>query len=302
MEVTEKKVCRLENSQAGSAEFKVAAIGENKCRLTSYNRRDFYKITLILKGSSQLLYANRGIEINKAALVFTNPLVPYSWEVTGDESFEEAGFFCVFSDGFLQTGTRMESLQESSLFKAGGDPVYLLDDEQVQYISSLFVRMRREIDSEYAYKYELIRSQLNLLIHEAVKMQPALAYPIPQNAASRITKLFLGLLERQFPVDSPQQPLLMKKASDYAEKLAVHVNHLNAAIQEITGKNTTTHINEKIISEAKSLLVHTDWSVADIAFSLGFEYASYFNNFFKKHTGFTPSSLRGIHYNSGLVV
>jgi AraC family transcriptional activator of pobA len=87
----------------------------------------------------------------------------------------------------------------------------------------------------------------------------------------------------------------LKKASDYAEKLAVHVNHLNAAVQEITGKSTTTHINEKIISEARSLLVHTDWSVAEIAFSLGFEYASYFNNFFKKHNGLTPSSLRGIN-------
>ncbi len=142
------------------------------------------------------------------------------------------------------------------------------------------------------FKYELIRSQLNLLIHEAIKMQPAVAYPAPQNAASRIAKLFLGLLEKQFPVDSPQHPLQLKKASDYAEKLTVHVNHLNAAVQEITGKSTTTQINERIISEAKSLLKHTDWSVAEIAFSLGFEYASYFNNFFKKHVGVTPSGIR----------
>ncbi|MCF0057974.1 AraC family transcriptional regulator [Dyadobacter sp. CY356] len=277
---------------AEPAQFRVAAIGENKCKLTSYNRRDFYKITLVLKGESQLLYANRGIKINKPALVFTNPLVPYSWEVLGDEDYEEAGYFCVFSNEFLHNGGRMESLQESSLFKAGGNPVYLLDDEQLKYISSLFIRMRAEIDSEYHFKYELIRSQLNLLIHEAIKMQPAIAYPAPQNAASRIAKLFLGLLEKQFPVDSPQQPLQLKKASDYADKLTVHVNHLNAAVREITGKSTTTHINEKIISEAKSLLKHTDWNIAEIAFSLGFEYASYFNNFFKKHSGITPSEIR----------
>lgn len=282
----------LQNIQAEHAQFRVAAIGENKCKLTSYNRRDFYKISLVLKGNSQLLYADRGIEINKPALVFTNPLVPYSWESTDKEEYDEVGYFCVFTNDFLHAGGRMESLQESSLFKAGGNPVYLLDDEQVKYISSLFIRMRSEIDSEYMFKYELIRSQLNLLIHEAIKMQPAVAYPAPHNAASRIAKLFLGLLEKQFPVDSPQHPLQLKKASDYAEKLTVHVNHLNAAVQEITGKSTTAQINERIISEAKSLLKHTDWSVAEIAFSLGFEYASYFNNFFKKHVGVTPSGIR----------
>ncbi|WP_159468041.1 AraC family transcriptional regulator [Dyadobacter sp. 3J3] len=291
-DLIEKSIHSFQRIQAEPAQFRVAAIGENKCKLTSYNRRDFYKITLVLKGNSQLLYADRGIEINKPALVFTNPLVPYSWESSGQEAYEEAGYFCVFSDDFLQAAGRMESLQESSLFKAGGNPVYLLDHEQVKYISSLFVRMRSEIDSEYHFKYELIRSQLTLLIHEAIKMQPAVAYPAPQNAASRITKLFLGLLEKQFPVDSPQHPLQLKKASDYADKLTVHVNHLNAAVHEITGKSTTTHINEKIVAEAKSLLKHTDWSVAEIAFSLGFGYASYFNNFFKKHTGVTPSGVR----------
>jgi AraC family transcriptional activator of pobA len=287
--------------QTEAVPFRVAATDENKCTLASYNRRDFYKITLILKGESQLLYAEKGIKIDKPALVFTNPLVPYSWEVGEGAATEEAGYFCVFSEAFLQGSGRMESLQESSLFKAGGNPVYLLNDEQVNYISSLFVRMRREIDSEYVYKYELIRSQLNLLIHEAIKMQPAVAFPVPQNAASRIAKLFFGLLDKQFPVDSPRQPLILKKASDYAEQLAVHVNHLNAAVQEITGKSTTAHINERVVSEARSLLMHTDWSVAEIAFTLGFEYASYFNNFFKKHTGKTPSAIRTVQQPVRLV-
>ena len=86
----------------------------------------------------------------------------------------------------------------------------------------------------------------------------------------------------------------LKKAGDYAARMAVHVNHLNAAVHGVTGKSTTTHINERIIKEAKSLLVHTNWSVAEIAYSLGFEYASYFNNFFKKQLGITPLAFRKI--------
>ena len=58
------------------------------------------------------------------------------------------------------------------------------------------------------------------------------------------------------------------------------------------GKSTTTHITERIVSEAKALLQHTAWNIADIAYALGFEYATYFNNFFKKLTGTNPKALR----------
>ncbi len=277
--------------QTEPAQFRVSAMNEGNCTLASYNRRDFYKISLVLTGRSHLLYASHEVEINRPALVFTSPLVPYSW-VGDTEGPPPSGYFCVFTNEFSQAANRIEGLQESTLFKAGGNPVYLLNSAQENYLTGIFSRMRKEIDSEYVYKYDLIRSQLNLIMHEAIKMQPAVAYAAPANAAARIAQLFLNLLERQFPVDSPRHALRLKKASDYAEQLTVHVNHLNAAVQQITGKSTTAHINEKLVAEAKSLLKHTDWSVAEIAYSLGAEYASYFNIFFRKHTGTTPMAFR----------
>ncbi len=102
----------------------------------------------------------------------------------------------------------------------------------------------------------------------------------------------MELLDRQFPIDSPQTPLKLTSANDFALHLNVHVNHLNSAVRKITGKTTTAHITDKITQEAKALLLHTDWSVADVAFSLGFEYTTYFNNFFKKQTSRTPLSIR----------
>ena len=270
-------------------QFRFSVIGENQCSLASYNRRDYYKISLVLKGSSRFIYAHRGIDIVAPALVFTNPLIPYSWE-SGDDN--PAGFFCIFSDTFLHTAGRAENLQESPLFKVGGEHIYVLDKHQADYLQSIFERMKLEAESAYVYKYDIIRNQLNLIIHEAIKMQPAMAYFSPANASERIAQLFLTLLEKQFPVDSPDNMLPLKRAGDYAAQLSVHVNHLNAAVQEVTGKSTTMHINDRLLAEAKSLLLHTEWSVGEIAFSLGFEYASYFNNFFKKHSGITPLTFR----------
>jgi AraC-like DNA-binding protein len=131
-----------------------------------------------------------------------------------------------------------------------------------------------------------------LIIHEALKLQPSHNYDQHKNAASRITSVFLELLERQFPIESSDRPLQLKTAQDYANNLNVHVNYLNRAVKEVTGRPTTAHISERIISEAKALLQHTDWNIADIAYALGFEYPSYFNNYFKRMTGTNPKSLR----------
>jgi AraC-like DNA-binding protein len=77
--------------------------------------------------------------------------------------------------------------------------------------------------------------------------------------------------------------------------LHVHVNYLNSAVKEVTGKPTTAHIADRIITEARALLQHTDWSIAEIAYALGFEYPTYFNNFFKKKTGEIPKAVRLAH-------
>jgi AraC-like DNA-binding protein len=152
--------------------------------------------------------------------------------------------------------------------------------------------MIEEQKSDYTYKDDLIRNYINLIIHEALKLQPSEHNDQHKNAASRLTSVFLELLERQFPIESRDRPLQLKTAQDYANTLHVHVNYLNRAVKEVTGKSTTTHIIERVVSEAKALLQHTSWNIADVAYALGFEYPTYFNNFFKKITGTNPKALR----------
>lgn len=149
-----------------------------------------------------------------------------------------------------------------------------------------------EQESKYIYKAELVRNYISLIIHEALKLQPSQNSSESKNAASRITAVFLELLERQFPIETPELPLKLKTAKDFAQSLSVHVNHLNHAVKEITGKPTTAHISERIITEAKAMLKHTDWTIAEIGYALGFEYPTYFNNYFKRMTNTTPTALR----------
>jgi len=263
---------------------------DSKAAGHSYSRKDFYKIS-ITSGQYVFHYADRSFETDQTILFFGNPHIPYSCEIIKPSP---DGYACLFTEDFLKLSERTESLLQSPLFKIGGTPILTLDNVQKQATSDIFKKMIAEQDSKYAFKDELIRNYLNLIIHEALKMQPSESYSVSKNAAQRITSVFLELLERQFPIESIQHPLRLRTAQDFANNLSVHVNHLNSSVKEITGKPTTAHIAERIISEAKALLQHTDWSVAEIAYALGFEYPTYFNNFFKKRTGQVPKSVRAI--------
>ncbi len=256
--------------------------------ITPYSRRDFYKISFIL-GKGKIHYADKWISIDKPALFFSNPLVPYSWEA---ESAIQEGWFCLFTEDFVQSSDRNGLLQESNLFNIGSDPVYFVDAKQQEEIESIFCKMQAEIISDYPHKYSLLLSYLHLIIHQGLKMRPADNSEKNNNASSRITALFVTLLERQFPIESPEAGLKLKTANDYARSLSIHANHLNRIIKEATGKTTTAHIATRVTQEARALLQHTDWNVAKIAYSLGFETPAYFNNFFKKNTGITPREVR----------
>jgi AraC-like DNA-binding protein len=252
-----------------------------------YSRKDFYKICLTT-GKSIIHYADKSFDAEGTVLFFGNPHIPYSWETI---STSYVGYTCLFSEEFLKS-ERSESLQHSPLFKIDGTPILKITEEQRVFLSTLFQKMIDEQQTTYVYKDDLIRNYINLIIHEALKLQPSENFDQHRNASSRITSVFLELLERQFPIEDSQNPLQLKTAQDYAENMNIHVNYLNRVVKEVTGKSTTTHISERIISEAKALLQHTDWNIADIAYALGFEYPTYFNNFFKKNTGTNPKSFR----------
>ncbi|UOG77593.1 helix-turn-helix domain-containing protein (plasmid) [Hymenobacter tibetensis] len=271
-----------------SSPFNVYRREQFSNRKLTFGRRDYYKIALIT-GSSRYNYATRGVLIDRPALVFSNPLIPYSWEPVSEE---QDGYLCLFTEEFLILNDRAASLQDSPLFKLGSDPVYFVTETQYAELDYLFSKILQETNSGYLYQQEVVRNYLNLIIHEALKLRPQATYYQHANAASRIVALFQGLLERQFPIDSPNQGLKLRTPADFARCLSVHVNHLNRAVRARTGKPTSAHIAERIIGEAKALLQHTNWSTAEIAYALGFEYPTYFNNFFKKQTGTTPSALR----------
>ncbi|MDA3615698.1 helix-turn-helix domain-containing protein [Polluticaenibacter yanchengensis] len=77
-----------------------------------------------------------------------------------------------------------------------------------------------------------------------------------------------------------------------SDKVHLSSGYLSDLLKKETGMNTQDHIHYYIIEEAKNILINTNNSVSEIAYSLGFEYPQYFSKLFKQKTGVTPVEYR----------
>jgi len=253
-----------------------------------YNRRTYYKISLI-KGRNRVEYADKVIDISDYAILFATPKIPYKYTPVDNN---QSGHFCVFTKDFITKSNSGLLIDDIPIFNPNSDFIYQITEEQANEFESTFDKMHIEIGSDYPFKYDLLRNYVIELIHHGQKLKPIAATKSNINAASRISTLFIELIERQFPIETPTQVLQLRTAKDYADMLQVHVNHLNKILKDLTGKTTTEIITSRIIQEAKVLLKQTNWNVSEIAYSLGFEEVAHFSNFFKKQTATSPLKFR----------
>ena len=108
--------------------------------------------------------------IEKYALVFATPKVPYHWL---PQDHDQGGYFCIFTDDFLIKNKSGVVLDELPIFRPNGFPIFELNDEQAGELEMIFSKMSKELSSDYAYKYDLLRNYVLELIHYGQKLQPA---------------------------------------------------------------------------------------------------------------------------------
>lgn len=251
-----------------------------------YSRREYYKISLI-KGENKVHFSDKTKVINKQAILFAKPNIPYNWEQI---SKKQSGYSCVFSSSFFH---HFGNLKSYSVFQSEDLPIIELTDSQLNTMEIIFEKMLLELNGEYVHKYDLMRNLVFEILHTSLKIVPENKQNNNKiNASQRITSQFLEILEQQFSQETRNQHLRLQNPTDFALEMSITVNHLNKALQETLNKATSKIINERILLEAKILLKHVDWSISEIAFSLGFKETTHFSNFFKKEMSISPTQFR----------
>lgn len=176
--------------------------------------------------------------------------------------------------------------------KLTGNPYINLSDQQSQFICPILNRLTIEYQTNGATKPELIRPYLLALFAEIDRSYVG-TLAAKTDLSERLVQRFMDLLTTRIRET--------RLASQYADWLAVSPNHLNKVVKSRTGKSPSVWIDERVVLEAKVLLVQAELTVAQIAHEMGFPDQSSFGKLFRKHTALTPTQFRSQFVKNALV-
>lgn len=155
-------------------------------------RRDFYKIVLIT-GRMTVYSGERTTEVTDTVLFLVNPHVPHTFV---DHAGERSGYACLFTEAFIAGRERTNLVQHSPLFRVDSVPIIPLNSGQASFLTGIFQKSLTIYGGDYEGRDDMLRNCLTLVLHEALRIQPAPHEPTPKNAATRVTDLFVELLEK----------------------------------------------------------------------------------------------------------
>ncbi len=195
------------------------------------------------------------------------------------------GFYCRFGDLFLEQTFLKENIETDLEFINSFLRQYpiRLNKETSGHLEFLFNALRR-FYLKKSVAYTLMQVYLIAIICEVKKLMMESGLDFYPSKAFLITKKYNDLLAEHVTKEHSIQ--------FYAKQLQITPNHLNKSVKSVTGRTAITLLNEVILQEAKTRLKHSNLTIGEIAFQLGFEDLSYFSRFFKKATGFSPIKYR----------
>ena len=256
--------------------------------LTRPHRHSFYHTLLFTKGGGKHSIDFEFFNVQPGQVYFMAPGQVHSWAFEG----EVDGFVINFSpDIFRHFLKDADYLEQFSFFNGmASESVIQLSNEKLEPIKVLYQKVVAESSSsQRPISSDLVIVHLLEIFICCERAKNVYTGPIRQQHNNTVLHHFLKLLNRHF-----QQYRLPK---DYAAMLYLTPNHLNAVCKELLGKPVGEVIRDRILLEAKRLLVNIDLSIAEIGYQLNFPDNSYFTKFFKKYTGTTPENFKKQYTN-----
>lgn len=255
----------------------------------SPNRRQFFKIFHMTAGTGILTVGLHQYTLGPGDIAFLHPDEIMSWRTT---STDTGGHFCLIHPKYFERDADhiLQLLRSYPYFKASKAVIQLSEDQSAS-VNLHFESIAEEQRSANEDKKQAILLHLQMILLEAQRAGKNLAdSAVPESY--RYIYGFLALLESSFQVHGPDDFIKLKTAAEFAEQLHIHPNYLNSLVKEHTGKTLREHIQERLMYEAKALLIQTDWDISNISNGLGFSGHAAFTSFFKKKENISPSIFR----------
>lgn len=266
-----------------SNEFYFNALSAHLERFTSVitpHKHNFFFAVYVTQGSGTHEIDFNQYPIRPGTVFIVSPGQVHTWEVSDDID----GYLIFHSQEFYDLRFTNERVRNFPFYcSLQNAPVIFPTPHSKTKLDILFNGIREEYESQQLMKLQKIHSLLNLLYIEFTRsyMPQLLPAKLMQQYLTKIHQLEKLIDDHYKTVKSP---------SAYAEMMHITERHLNRICKLYIGKNISTLIIDRVLLEAKRMLVYSEFSVAQIADELGYVDHAYFTRLFKKRSGETPSS------------
>jgi AraC family transcriptional activator of pobA len=248
---------------------------------TSSHRHNYYEIFLFAKGGGYHEIDFGAHSIADQSIHFVSPGQVHKVRREPDSH----GSILLFSSDFYHFGTKADlSLFEYPFLNAQitGSPIVNLEREQFDELLLLSQAMGKEKTESNAINTEVIRTYLHIFLLKCKQ------YADDTHKEKDNTQTAFGKLQQLLETNYRDQHL----PSFYADELFMSFKKLNEMCKNHTGVSMSTLIKDRLMLEAKRLLLHSEYSIKEIGYFLGFEDPAYFNRFFRKNSDVSAGSFR----------
>ncbi|TCZ74209.1 helix-turn-helix transcriptional regulator [Flaviaesturariibacter aridisoli] len=250
------------------------------------HRHSFYHLVLFTEGSGTHTIDFQRFPVEVGGAYFMAPGQVHGWQFEGTVE----GYIVHFNESFFQSFLQNDRYLERFPFFSGYPEqcVCKLSADQLRGAVALLERILREAAAAEASSFDLVRLWLLeyfILVDRSCTVADNTVVPAQK---SLLLRNFRRLIEEHF--------ITLRLPKQYADLLYVTPNHLNALCRDLLGKTAGELIRDRVLLEAKRLLIGAGSTVAEVADRLHFEDPSYFNRFFKKYEGQTPEQFRKLQH------
>jgi AraC family transcriptional regulator, transcriptional activator of pobA len=247
------------------------------------HRHDFYNLLYITEGSGTHSIDYRTYPVVPNQLYFMAEGQVHSWELSPNSK----GFTMFFTKDFYSVDETQLALHSLPFFNSlHNDPMLVFEPTLAPYIQHCFEEIMTEYETNLPYRDATIKSLLKLILIQSVRH-----YRLPNHdTTSAYYMARIRIFEQLIELHHTKK----KGVKEYAQLMHLSPNYLNSLCTKSIGKTAGDMIRERIVLEAKRLLLHSSMSVCEIAYHLGYEDCSYFIRLFKAATRNTPEQYRKV--------
>jgi len=198
-----------------------------------------------------------------------------------------SGSVITFTKGFLiENNIPLSFISNINLFQGfGNTPPLKVDAATFKRLSSIIEEFHTCLSTDLNYGRRAVGALLQLfLIYCSNSSKLDKSQTSEDIAGICILRDFKKLVDEKFRE--------WHKVKEYAAEIHISPKHLSQTVKSVTGKVAKDHIKDRLVLEAKRLLLHTTMSIKEVAYEIGFEEPLHFSGFFKKNTGISPSKFR----------